>query len=406
MASRRFWWLLVGMVLVRVGINAANRVVYPFLPVLQQGLGVSFQAMTQALSWRALAPLVALPLAWNIERRGPRFGLALGLGFLVAGYGVLGVWPTWATFVFGILAVLVGKIVADSALQEWIGRQVPYERRGRPLAFIELGWSLSFLAMPLFAWMFDRFPWHWAFLVLALYMGATGGVLWWHLRSPARARADPAGPRRSLWASLGRLAVSAPQRRAFWANHGSALLRGLAPALWMAFAMLVANEMVGVVFGEWLYRAYGVPLAGLGLAAVVIGGAELVGEVVTMLTVDRLGKKTTVALGLAFNTLSALALPVLGKWGLAGALLGLGLFFLTFEFTLVSSIPLISSVWPEHRPLAMAGYAVALIWGRSAAAALTPWVYLSDWGIIGSVVVAGGWNLLALLGLILLREGE
>ena len=396
----RWWGLLVLIVLFRIGGNAANRLFYPFLPLLQRGLGVSFEAMTQALSWRVVAPVVAVPLTLWVERRRPQWGLLLGVALFLLGYGGLGLWPSWPLFVLAVMAVLVGKVVSDAALQDWISRQVPYHRRGLPLAFIELAWSLSFFAgMPLLAWLFARGPWTLPFLALAGFITLTGLLLYGGLNR--NHREEGSAPFRSG----GGWRLHPADVRALWQRHGRYVKQGVLPGLWFGFACLVANEMVGLVFGDWLYRVHGLRVQGLGLAAMAIGVGELLGEVVAMTAADPLGKRRVVAAGLVLNTLVALALPYVGGWSVTAALVALALFFFTFEFALVSAIPLMSGVWPQHRALTMAAFAVALVWGRSAAAALTPWVYL-PWGVLGSALTAALWNALALVGVWHLQEGE
>ncbi len=399
--SKRWWGLLTLIVLFRIGGNAANRLFYPFLPILQRGLGVSFEAMAQALSWRVVAPLLAVPMTLWVERRNPQWGLMLGVALFLMGYGGLGLWPSWPLFVFAVMAVLVGKVVSDAALQDWISRRVPYHRRGLPLAFIEVGWSLSFfVGMPLLAWLFARGPWTLPFIVLAGFITLTGLLLYGGLNRNHRAEGH-SETESVTW----EWRLSPMDVRGFWQRHGPYLKRGVLPGLWFGFACLVANEMVGLVFGDWLYQVHGLRVQGLGLAAMAIGVGELLGEVVAMTAADPLGKRRVVTAGLVLNTLVALALPYVGGWSVTAALVALALFFFTFEFALVSAIPLMSGVWPQHRALTMAAFAVALVWGRSTAAALTPWVYL-PWGVLGSALTAALWNALALVGVWRLREGE
>ena len=73
------------IVAVRVILNTAYRMVYPFLPVFARALGVDVKTMALALTARAASgaagPLVA-PLS---DQRGRRFGMTLGLGLFVVG---------------------------------------------------------------------------------------------------------------------------------------------------------------------------------------------------------------------------------------------------------------------------------------------------------------------------------
>ena len=78
-----------------------------------------------------------------------------------------------------------------------------------------------------------------------------------------------------------------------------------------------ANEQVNLVFGVWLQDSFGLKIAALGAASAVIGISEMSAEGLVAAFVDRLGKLRSIALGLAVNSLAALALPWLGRteWG-------------------------------------------------------------------------------------------
>ena len=114
-----------------------------------------------------------------------------------------------------------------------------------------------------------------------------------------------------------------------------------------------SNEVIGIIFGAWLEDAFALKVAALGVASAVIGIAELTSEGAVAAFVDRLGKRRAVALGIGGNMLACLLLPVLG-FSVAGAMVGLFLFYLTFEFALVSSIPLMTELVPDARATLMA----------------------------------------------------
>ena len=117
------------------------------------------------------------------------------------------------------------------------------------------------------------------------------------------------------------------------------------------------------MFGVWLEDSFGLQLGALAASAAVIGLSELGGESLTAALVDKLGKRRAVGIGIAANTLAALLLWLLGRseWG---ALLGLFLFYLSFEFTMVSCLPLISAVAPGARATLMAATIMAFSLGR------------------------------------------
>ncbi len=90
--------------------------------------------------------------------------------------------------------------------------------------------------------------------------------------------------------------------------------------------------------------------------------------------VDRLGKPRAIGLGLAVNSLAALLLPFVGQTKF-GALAGLFFFYLSFEFTIVSAIPLMTEILPNARTTMMAFNVVALSMGRAIGAFLAPRLY-------------------------------
>ncbi len=128
----------------------------------------------------------------------------------------------------------------------------------------------------------------------------------------------------------------------------------------------------------------------------MIGASEMGGEGLVALYVDRLGKRRAVALGLVLNSLAVLALPWLGR-SEAGALAGLFMFYLWFEFTIVSSIPLMTEVLPSARATMLALNVAGLSLGRALGAFSGARLYTL--GFPAVVIGAAAFNLLALLAL-------
>jgi predicted MFS family arabinose efflux permease len=156
------------------------------------------------------------------------------------------------------------------------------------------------------------------------------------------------------------------------------------------------NEVVNLIFGVWMEDAFGLHIIALGLTAAVIGFAELGGETISIGLTDRLGKPRSVGLGILLNCLTALLLPLLGG-SLPGALVGLFLFYITFEFTLVSSIPMMTEILPSARATLMATNVAALSLGRALGAYFAPHLY--NWGISSSALATLALNILALIAL-------
>ncbi len=166
--------------------------------------------------------------------------------------------------------------------------------------------------------------------------------------------------------------------------------------------MAAGNEVITIVFGLWFEDAFALSVTALGAASIVIGVAEFSGEGLVAGIVDRMGKKLSVAIGLLLTAIASLLLPIIGVT-LAGALVAVFLLYLIFEFTIVSSIPLMSEQTPGARSTLMATNIGAFSLGRSLGAlAGEP---LFSIGLLANGIVAAVLTLIALgLLLALVRE--
>jgi predicted MFS family arabinose efflux permease len=99
---------------------------------------------------------------------------------------------------------------------------------------------------------------------------------------------------------------------------------------------------------------------------------------------------------LAANCLAAVGLLFLGRTA-AGALAGLFFFYITFEFALVSIIPLMTELQPSARATLMAFNVAALSLGRALGDLLAPRLYHVGFWLV--ILAAVGFNVLALLAL-------
>jgi predicted MFS family arabinose efflux permease len=174
-------------------------------------------------------------------------------------------------------------------------------------------------------------------------------------------------------------------------------------ALSIGFTVSAANEVINLVFGVWLEDSFGLQIMALSGAAAAIGIAELGGEALMGGITDRLGKERSIGWGLIANCTAATIFPFLGK-SLSGAVFALFLFYITFEFTLVAIIPLMTEIMPTARVTLMAFNVAAMSLGRALGALIASPLY--QFGISGSAVAAIVFNLVALFGLLRLWKGR
>jgi predicted MFS family arabinose efflux permease len=373
---------LIVFTLIRTVLNTAHRMVYPFLSAFARGLGVDLAVLSNVMAARGLIGMIG-PLAASLaDRRGRKVGILAGMGLFSAAAALVVAWPTFTGFAAAMLLMSFGKYIFDISLVSWLGDRVPYERRGRVLAVTEFGWSLAFiLGVPLVGLLIARGGWDSPFLLFA----SLGAVAFLVLAVII--------PRDAPTKTPGSRAINKHNLNSIL--HSPAFLPILA-SLSLGLFSSAANETVNLIFGVWLEDAFGLQIAALGAASAVIGLSELGGEGLVAAFVDRLGKPRAVALGLVVNSLAALTLPVLGSTE-AGALTGLFFFYISFEFTIVSSIPLMTEMLPSARATMLAMNVAGLSLGRALGAFAAPRLYA-----LGFLAVAAGavtFNLLALLAL-------
>jgi predicted MFS family arabinose efflux permease len=365
-------------VIVRMICSTAFRMVYPFLPAFRDGLGVSLETLSRAIGFRSLiAALVGPFFAGLADTRGRKFGMLTGTALFILGTAVVVFWPTFPGFVIALMLTTIGKVTFDPSMQAYLGDNVPYNRRSFALTITELSWSGAYiLGVPLVGLVIARSGWLAPFPLLGLLVLFMAIIL---------AVAIPKDP--------------APNKEApkFWSNFGTVVRSKPArAALALTFLSCIGNEIINLVFGVWMEDSFGLKLAALGAAAAVLGIAELSGEGAVALFTDRLGKRRAIFIGLLVNSLAVAALPFTAG-NLTAALIGLFLFYISFEFLIVSSLPLMTEVLPNARATVMAGFFTSASIGRALAAWVAPPLYLySFWAAVGAALL---FNVLSIFSL-------
>jgi len=378
----RLRFLLPTFTAIRTFFNTLHRMAYPFLGTFARSLGVEIDVIAHLLANRALVGAIVPFIFPLIEPRGRKFGLLFSLGLFFLGVGLVVFWPAYPTLAIALILGTVSKYLFDPSMQAFLGDRVPYQRRGLVLALTEMGWSLAFIVgVPVAGFLIARWGWLAPFPLFGILALLSILLL---------ARALP-----SEQATLG-------TSNRLYANFRTVIA---SPAAWMGLGIglfaSAANEVVNLMFGVWLEDSFGLQLAALAGASAVIGISELGAEGLVAAFADRLGKPRAVALGLLVNCAAALALPILGR-SAAGALIGLFLFYISFEFQLVSSIPLMTEVLPQARATLMAFNIAGISLGRAIGAFLAPVLYGISFPAVTFVSV--GINILALVAVWLLSR--
>lgn len=333
----------------RLLLNTARRFAYPFAPALSRGMGVPLPAITSLIAVNQITGILSMVFGPISDRFGYRVMMLAGMGMLAVGMIAGGFLPFYGVIMVALFLAGLGKSIFDPALQAYVGRRVPYHRRGLIIGIIEMSWSASSLiGIPAVGFLIDRLGWRSPFFVIG-GLSLIGLAVLAMLIPNEKAQPAVTGEQitfKSVWRQIkeSRVALGA-----------------------LGFALFVsaANDNLFVVYGAWLEDRFGLSIIALGLATTVIGVAELSGESLTALFSDRLGLKRTVTLSLIVSGISYAALPRLEQ-SLPLALLGLFIIFISVEFSIVTALSLFTEILPEARASMMSAYLAASGIGRVA----------------------------------------
>jgi predicted MFS family arabinose efflux permease len=240
---------------------------------------------------------------------------------------------------------------------------------------MEFAWSSAFiLGVPIAAWMIAKSTWFAPFGIL----GVLGVVALAFIALTLTDSAKPVHHAAGLFGNVKAIFTS--------------------PIVLVAFSISMsitaANEVVNLMFGVWLEDSFKLQIAALAGASAIIGLSELGGEGLVALFVDRVGKVRAAGYGIVANCLAAILLPIIGRSAM-GALIGLFFFYITFEFTIVSMIPLMTEVMPSARATTLAFTGASNGIGRFIGATLAPILYGFGFSsVTGAAVI---FNLLGLV---------
>ena len=372
--ARRIFWQVILLTAARTTVNTANRMVYPFLAVFARGLGIDLTSISLVMSARSFTAVCTPFLAPSVERRGRKFGMLLSLALFTLANLVLYLFPTYPVFFVTQCISYLSLYLMYSTVHAYVGDQIPYAVRGRSAAIFEFSWSLSFIAgVPLVGLLISGAGWQSPFPVFAV-LGLLSFLLVWRIIP----RPHPSTTQNINL--LGGLKI---------------ILKSRSAVAGLLFSVLfhIGNETINLVFGVWMENSFGLKIAALGAAALMIGVADLLGESLSAIWVDRLGKKRSVAIGVIINVISVVSLFLLDK-ALWSAMISLFFFFLSFEFVVVSFLPVMSEVLPRARATLMTYEVAAHAAGRGFGALLASGLFAL--GFSANILAAAAAGLIAL----------
>jgi predicted MFS family arabinose efflux permease len=364
----------------RTVLNTTYRIVYPFLPSIARGLGISLTAASGIASLRMTAGLVAPLLGPISDHYGRRRSMVLGLLLAAVASLLMATVGSLPAAAVAFVSYGLAKIIYDPAVHAYVGDTTPYSRRARAIGIVELSWSAAWLlGVPVSGLLIERLGWRapWAFLVALSLVGA------WltHRCLPVAPSSHSRGTARATLRSLAATWKVLLNRRAI-------------VALLLTSSLLTfATEVPFIVYGAWLESAFGLGLTSIGVASIAIGLAETAAEFGTTFLTDRWGKKRSILIGLLGLSLSLALLPYLADAGIVTAIIGMVAMMLTFEFAIVSLLPLVTEMAPESRATLLSLNLLTMSLGRMIGSMIGGWLW--NWESISIHATVGAASALA-----------
>ncbi|MCP4024623.1 MAG: MFS transporter [Desulfobacteraceae bacterium] len=364
---------------------------YPFAPAMARGLGVELSSITSIIALNQASSLFAPFIVTIGDRIGYKLLLLFSMALLTTAMFAVGLFPFYIVVMISLMLAGVSKSIIDPTLQGIAGNIVPIEKRGMVIGIMEFSWAASTLVgIPLSGFIIEKYNWQTPFLIIGcLTLSCFFIILKIFPRdtkipnalSKIKAKKNNPPSTIGIWKKI----VRQPKVKAM---------------LVFTFFMCLANDNLFVVYGIWLESSYNLSLVVLGAGAFFIGLAEFLGESLTAGLSDRIGLVKSIVYGTLLTAISYFALIFLDV-GLVYVLFGLFILFLTFEFTIVTSMSLSTELVPDFRASTMSLYFAVAGIGRVVGALMGGLVWKA-YGIAGVGFLSGVSTLIALLAAIAL----
>jgi predicted MFS family arabinose efflux permease len=304
--------------------NTALRWIPFFLPTLVVAFATTTTTLTTILGVGEMAGLATLFVGRYLDAGRERVFMtaamaAVGLSAVIALSGSIGLFA--ASFLLLILGVSLYTVSGHT----YLSRRVPFAQRGRAIGLFEISWASALLiGAPIIAVLIERFGWRGPFVALAIACAAM--AIW--ISRPG----DTSVPTED---SIQPTTTVRLDRHAW--------------VLVAASATIATGGLTTIVIaGTWLDDQLGVSTGGVGLVAMAFGAAELAASVGSASFADRAGKLPSTRLALVAVLVGLVVMTQAGSSLLIGVT-GLLVFFVGFEYAIVTSFSIVSESMPKAR---------------------------------------------------------
>ena len=353
----------------RLVANAAYRFAPLFLATIARGFDVSLSTLGFAIFVSELSGF-ASPFAGRIvDRLTHRNSMVLGLVGSAVGCTIAAVSTSPLMFAVGVTVLALTKQSFDLGLGAWIADHVPYNQRDKIVGLTETAWALGLLVgVSIMGLITAASNWRIGFGFAVLCLVVSMFVIFNRVTNEARV------PHESH--------STTPQR-----VTGNSWLVVAA----MFFIMCSAQNLF-VTFGAWLEDEFQFGAARLAVAGFSLGLVELVASVSSSRQTDKWGKERSIALG-ALLVIPGGIFLCLGSNNLIVGLIGVFIYFLGFEFSVVSLLSLATSLVPNSPGTGLGWVLGAGTLGRAVMAIIATHLFES-FGVQGPALMGAVFGLL------------
>ena len=361
-------------------INTAIRWLPFFLPTLAVAFDSSTAVLAALLGVAEASGLSTLFVGRWLDAGRERLVIIVSLLSLVVSSALAITGNIW---LFGAGVVVLGAASGHITVggHAWISARVAFERRARFIGIYEFSWaSALLLGVPAIAALISWFGWRAPFVAVAIasLLAAAGVAMIDDSDFDVDVRTTDTDPDR------------VPLTLDAW------LIIGASSTIALSGLAMIA------VTGTWMDEVLGVSVGGIGLVAMSFGFAELVASMCSSAFADRLGKRRTMQASVTCVLVGLVVVAITGSSLLIGAI-GLLIFFLGFEYSIVTSFSLVSEAMPEARGRTLGiGNAISTVF-RGLGVALSGVLY-STFEIDGSIALSAAAALGALTFLTLVAR--
>ena len=363
---------ITAVTVARLVANAAYRFAPLFLATIARGFDVSLSTLGFAIFVSELSGF-ASPFAGRIvDRLTHRNSMVLGLIGSAVGCTIAAVSTSPLMFAVGVTVLALTKQSFDLGLGAWIADHVPYNQRGKIVGLTETAWALGLLVgVSIMGLITAATNWRIGFVFAVLCLVVSMFVIFNRVTNEVRV------PHESH--------KTTPQR-----VTGNSWLVVAA----MFFIMCSAQNLF-VTFGAWLEDEFQFGAARLAVAGFSLGLVELVASVSSSRQTDKWGKERSIALG-ALLVIPGGIFLCLGSNNLIIGLIGVFIYFLGFEFSVVSLLSLATSLVPNSPGTGLGWVLGAGTLGRAVMAIIATHLFES-FGVQGPALMGALFGLLGAL---------